>query len=254
MIRNTTALIGAAVVAVAASHASAGGIPALSIDVNIGDTNELLQPMGEFTEGGFLYERSFNDDPLTIDVAGGGVDVGWSWSADPSLGRGFGGPLSIMGGLTVQNNTGVTQTVSLLTTLPISSSITSSVIGGSVSATVTAGDASGATLSTSGGTAFYQGMIDGSVVGANAADLLPAPSTETVGAFLSGGLGPDSFGNPIPSQAAGAINTSIGIWITFDLTAGDSMSFTSVFVADIPGPSGAGLLLAAGVFASRRRR
>ena len=234
--------------------ANAGVTPALTINASLGGVGVPIMPTGVLGANGYLYERDFNTDPLTTNVADGTIDIGWSWLADPSLGRGFGGPVSLMGGLTVANNTTSTQLISFQTTLPLFSALTpSSVIGGSVAATVTAGP-DGATLSTNGSAAFYRGMIDGALVPLNAADLLPAPSSSTVGAFLSGGLGPDSFGNPIPNQPAGAINTSIGIWITFTLTPGDSMSFTSGFVADVPTPGSAAFLVLAGLVANQRRR
>ena len=237
--------------------ASLAGAPALTIDANLGGVMEQILPSGVMGENGYTYFRDFESDAFVVDVPGGTIDMGWSWLADTTASRGGGSPVSISGGLTVANNTMATQTISFQTTLPLFSALTpSSVIGGSMAATVTSGDLDGATLSTSGSTALYQGMIDGVAVPLNAADLLPAPSSAIApGAFQSGSLGPVSFGDPIPSQSAGAINTSIGIWITFELTPGDSMSWTSVFAADIPAPgSGAALIVAAGTLGMRRRR
>jgi len=254
--RQAWTIIGGSLAALVTTGAHAGKIPELTIDADLGGVMQGIMPSGEVMGSSFLYERDFNTDALMINVDDGNVSLGWSWTADTTAtSRGAGDPVALQGGLVVQNNTSSTQMFSFAVTLPIGMAITpASVIGGSISATLTAGDADGGTLSTFGETAFYQGMIDGSVVPANAADLLPDPSSDTVGAFGSGGLGPASFGDPIPSQPAGAINTSIGILITFELSAGDQMSWTSVFVADIPAPGAAPCLALVGALAARRRR
>ena len=237
------------------SAAHAGGAPALTIDANLGGEMQQIMPEGVKGEDGYTYFRDFESDALVVEIDGGNIELGWSWLADTTADRGLGSPVSISGGLVVQNNTMATQTISFQTTLPIFAALApSSVIGGSIAASVTSNDLNGATLSTSGSTAFYQGMIDGSVVPLNAADLLPAPSSVSVGQFLSGNLGPDSFGEPIPSQSAGAINASIGIWVTFELSPGDSMSYTSEFTAAIPAPGAGAVILAAGILGIRRRR
>ncbi|MCB9847908.1 MAG: hypothetical protein H6814_05790 [Phycisphaeraceae bacterium] len=238
---------------VGAGVARAGVAPALTMDVSLGGTGFLIEPTGVLGENGYLYERT---DPLTTNVfdGTGSIDITWSWLADASPGRGFGGPVSLNGGLTVQNNSSNIQVVAIRTILPLTSMLSpSSVIGGSVAATLNA-SMDGGTLSTNGNSAFYRGMIDGSVVPGNAADLVPAPSSSVVGPFQPGGFLATSFGNPIPSQSADAITSSIGILILFNLSAGDSMSFTSGFVADIPAPGGAALLAMGGLLVARRRR
>jgi|GEM_PF-3704813 len=252
------ALCGAIVMVSIADVACAGVAPALTIDANLGGVMQQFSPTGNPGGAGFQYERDFNNDPVTVNVADGTIDFGWSWIADPTAGtlaRGLGSPVSLVGGLTVANNTSATQTISFLTTLPLFSTILpSSVISGSTAATLTISD-DGGTLSTSGSTAFYQGMIDGAVVPMNAADLIPAPTTSSPGPFQSGGFAMDSFGGPAPSQPAGEISTSIGILITFDLSAGDAMSFTSAFAADnIPTPGSIAILMVAGLVTTPRRR
>jgi hypothetical protein len=254
MSRNFKSLLGAAALFAGAGVANAGVAPAPTINASLGGVGVPIVPAGALGENGYLYERDFNTDALTTDVADGTIDIGWSWLADPSLSRGFGGPVSLNGGLTVQNNTSSTQLISIQTTLPLFSMIApSSVIGGSVAATLNA-SIDGGSLSTNGTAAFYRGMIDGAIVPLDAADLVPAPMSSIVGPFQSGGFLATSFGDPIPSQPAGEITSSIGIWITFNLSAGDSMSFTSGFVADIPTPGSAAIILIAGLIANQRRR
>ena len=54
------------------------------------------------------------------------------------------------------------------------------------------------------------------------------------GALLSNTVGPAEFGNTSLVQASQKVDSSIAIFLTFDLTAGDSASFTSIF--DFPPP------------------
>lgn len=140
----------------------------------------------------------------------------------------------------------VTQTFSFTVTLPVGVVYPSTIIGGSVAGGITA-DGNGGTLSGVGGGDIWTALIDGAPV----ATLLGG--SVSVGAFESGSLGPAAFGQPIPNQPGPALNGSIAINLTFELTPGDSASFTSVFVV-VPGPAGLALLGVAGCIAGRRRR
>ena len=85
--------------------------------------------------------------------------------------------------------------------------------------------------------------------------LLKDPFQASAGGPLqSGPVGPADFGVPVWVASTQAVDTSIGIRLSFDLTPGDSASFTAIFeVQPIPGP-GALPLLVFGLLRGRRRR
>jgi hypothetical protein len=155
----------------------------------------------------------------------------------------------------VRNMTGSTQTFFLNVVLPIT--VVKGpplVISGSIQGGVTDTNGSGSATLSSAGVAIYSAAIDGTVV----KTLLNHPSSVTAtGAFQSNGFSPSpGFSTLIlPGNTA---TTNIAIRLRFNLTAGDSASFTSVFNV-VPEPStavlaGLGLLglLVAGRRAARR--
>ena len=160
----------------------------------------------------------------------------------------------------IQNTTGTTQTFFLNVVLPISPVVGPPlVISGSVQGGVTdtggvggppGAPGNGALLSSAAPTAIYSAAIDSLVV----QTLLNDPSSVSAGAFGSNSFIPSpSFLNVVlPGNTAA---TNIAIFLRFNLSAGDSATFTSVFNV-IPEPStavlgGLGLL---GLLAAGRRR
>jgi hypothetical protein len=96
-------------------------------------------------------------------------------------------------------------------------------------------------------------MIDG--VGEVGGFLMDDPFSESAGGPLfSGTVGPADFGIPEAINASQTVDASIGILLDFDLTAGDSASFTAIFEVLIPAPAGLPILAALGLVAGRRRR
>jgi len=179
---------------------------------------------------------------------GGGFKVSWGLLVNPD-------PF-IVGNLVVTNTSGSTQSFFLDVALPIGFAMANTLIGGSVTGTVTDLTGDGATVSSlpTGGP-IYRALtdVDGGFNG-NLAGSLLAGASATAGAFQSKTIGPASFGDPIPSQAYGAVNTNIAIRLAFTLTAGDSASFTSLFVVVVPAPAGAIAMLGLVGLGGRRRR
>lgn len=180
---------------------------------------------------------------------GSGFELSWGLLVNPD-------PF-IVGNLVVTNTSAVTQTFFLDVSLPINEALASTLVGGSVTGTVTDLNGDGATVSATGANdAIYRALtdVDGNFDGTLAGSLLIGASA-SAGQFQSATIGPDVFGSPIPSQPHGAVTTNIAIRLAFTLTAGDSASFTSLFVV-IPTPGALAIAMVGGLIGvgGRRRR
>lgn len=186
----------------------------------------------------------------TANCIGGGATVGdllldnWNFFVDED-------PV-VSGVVGLTNLAATTQQFTLLFTLPIVPPILGgSVIGGSIQGGGTDNNGNGVTVATAAGSAFYTALIDGSSV----QTLYDDPQSFSAGAFLSTNIPSLAFGTPIPSQAGPPALASIAIQLDFTLTAGDSATFSSVFVVEpVPEPALGGLLLSAGLLLVARHR
>jgi hypothetical protein len=225
-----------------ASSAQAATIYSLSLTRDDGVTTPATWTMNQPDPGtgGPTYSN-------TYDVHNANWDFQWGVTGDPD-------PV-VSSNLTITNNTAVTQTYISTVTLPIAPAITpSSLIGGSISGSVTDVNGNGATLATAAPDALYTALIDGVSVHT----LYDNPSSFVVTPpFGSASVPSADFGSPIPSLPGPAANSSIAIQLKFTLTPGDSMALTSVFVVNpVPEPVGLGVfgLAAAGHLGRRRRQ
>ncbi len=217
-------------IALATSSAMAGGAPALEVRWTL-DGNIVLTELPDGVPGnnGFRYNGG---------ASIGLVTMGYSLFGDPD-------PL-VSGSFTLENLSFATIEVELQVTLPILPSLPDvTLMTGSVAVAMTA-DLDGGTLATLDGIPFWQGMIDGIPVG-GATSLLSGLEMIRVGPGSPPG---DSAG--FGGIAGPAALESIGVRITFSLTPGEQMSFTSVFHVVVPGPAGL-VLLAFGALLTRRR-
>lgn len=249
--------VGSAIALTSSSALAGYSEPTLTLGLQFNDVSDMLygnQLGGNPTEDGssWTYQGSQG-----WEVDGGTMQVDWDMTAAPGA-TGDTTPRAsllsfVFNNLVVTNNTGVTQTVTMITTLGVFAPILpSSLMGGSGAGTLTT-NGDGGTMGHSGGTAMYRAMIDGLFVG-GVADLHVFDSTISVIGFGSDSTGSEDFGTPIPSAPGPAVLSDIGIQLKFTLTPGDSASWTSNFVVNVPGPAGASVLALAGVFAARRRR
>ena len=153
----------------------------------------------------------------------------------------------IGGSFSIRNMSTVTQTFNLLFNLPVSPALSSGYKSGTIGATLTDTGGGGATLSNM----TWGGLIDGG----NAMNLLTAGT-------LCFGSSPGCTATVFPVSDgplfhADGVSTSIGIAMSFDLTAGDTAEFTTNFeVAPVPVPAavwlfGSGLL---GLISVARRK
>jgi hypothetical protein len=96
-----------------------------------------------------------------------------------------------------------------------------------------------------GSAGFYSALIDGNLV----RSLGSSAYSYSGAAFGSSQVGPESF-DPVVGPA---LNATIGLQFRFTLSAGDSVSFSSLFNV-VPAPGAIALLGAAGCIGSRRLR
>ena len=234
MNKFSAALVVAGAIALPAAIAAAGnGAPDVSIEFGVGGNDPLVfNPMGS-NVGGNVY-----------NYAGNEVGEGWVFSYDLNADA---DPF-ISGNIVVQNVSFSDQTFDFTVFLP-TSVLPSSLIGGSVAGGLTDNSGNGAALGLlDGNDSIWSAIIDGTTV----ATLLGEGAA--AGAFESVSIGPEAFGTPIPSMEGPAVEDYMAINIAFELSAGASASFTSVFVAQVPAPAGLALLGVAGVVSRRRRR
>jgi MYXO-CTERM domain-containing protein len=156
----------------------------------------------------------------------------------------------ITANLVVTNNSNSVQTFSLLMTLPVSVTYENAIGTGSIVGTVTDQTFDDATVWAPDGGSLYTALVDGNAV----QTLLDDPfSASAGGAMLSSDVGPGDFGVGNPVDLGVPLNSTIGIFIEFELSPGDAASFSSVFEV-IPTPAALPMLLGVGLLGRRRRR
>ncbi|MBM4110296.1 MAG: hypothetical protein FJ254_02915 [Phycisphaerae bacterium] len=155
----------------------------------------------------------------------------------------------ISGTFSITNIASSVQTFEVTFTLDSSVQFSQSMMNGAFSGTLTDanGDGSASIGRVGGSSGFYSALIDGNLV----RSLGSSPYSYSGAAFGSSQVGPESFD---PTTGPG-LSSTIGLKFRFTLSAGDSVSFSSLFnVVDVPAPGALALLGCAGCIGSRRRR
>jgi hypothetical protein len=151
----------------------------------------------------------------------------------------------VLNNILVTNTTTTTQIYSVTVGLPTSFPAPN-LIAGNITTSVIDGGSGSATISTASPDPIYQAQIDGSTVETLQDD--PFSITTSISSGSSASFGFDPSAIPVVS--------SIGIKLTFQLTAGDTAAIISRFDV-VPEPSClalCGIALAFGVAAGRRNR
>ncbi len=175
----------------------------------------------------------------------------WNCVFNDDLGNAAtGGPAFVVANIVVTNNSINTQNFQLLMSMPVARAIVNPTESGSVVGTVTDLTFDDATISAPAAQSIYTARIDG----IDEQALLSAPFSQNAGGPLqSSVVGPADFGLPIPIAASQDVDSSIGILLNFNLSAGDSGSFTAIFEV-VPAPGVAPLLAMFALVGRRRRR
>lgn len=191
-----------------------GSGPTQNTTLGSGDLGEIDNGDGTFSYAG---------SAASANPEGWGLSWGVTVKEDPFIDGVF---------AVTNNSPTVTQTYTVIFTLPITPQILpSSLAGASVIGNLTT-NGGGGTLGHNLGAPMFTAFLDGVPYDT----LLPFDSSVTV-AFGSGSTGADSFGLPGLTQPGPQVLSSMAIQLTFTLTPGDSASFTSRFeVVPIPEP------------------
>lgn len=244
-----TCLALAAAIALGATKAGATPTVSLYIGSNVGGTYDTYNVTdaatidngdGTFSLSGVGYGTTFNCD--------------WALSVNPDP--------SITGTFNLTNLSASSQTFILTITLPVSPIGAPTRMGGDFG-TVTYTDQNldgSVTLATVGSDSFYRALIDAAATpGAPPVGDLGVFSLSATGSGVSGTVSQQTFGAPIPSAVGPAVNSSIGIRIKFNLTAGDRVQIPVFFQVEpgvvTPEPQAA-LLIGLGLlgFVAARKR
>lgn len=170
-----------------------------------------------------------------------GTSMSWAYLVDPD-------PF-ITGSLSLTNETSTAKSYVVNFSLDITPPMAASLISGQVSGSLTDSNGSGGALLTStAGGPVYTALADGLFAQSLMSNASQSVSSVYGTTSFSGG----SFGQPT-AIAGPAINNTIGIRYAFTLSAGDSVSFSSIFVA-VPAPGVLALGCFAGAFARGGRR
>ena len=153
----------------------------------------------------------------------------------------------INGTFSITNTANSTQTFTVNFTLNSTVQFAQSLMNGAFAGTLNDanGDGSASIGRVAGSAGFYSALIDGNLV----RSLGSSAYSYSGMAFGSSQVGPESF-DPVVGPA---LNATIGLQFRFTLSAGDSVSFSSLFNV-VPAPGAIALLGAAGCISSRRRR
>ncbi len=192
---------------------------------------DLTSPNLSYTEDGKTFTLTRNEQAA---ISGASTMNGWTYdwtitaSTNPFIESSF----------SVTNQTASTQTFDLFFSLPVSTTFAPGFKSGELNFTFT--DANG-----DGSASVVLNSWDGLIDGVSALQLFTA-SIPCSGTGCSGGIAPVSTG---PVLHSAGVNSTLGLLLSFDLSAGDTVTMDTRFeVSPVPVP-GAAWLFGSGLIA-----
>ncbi len=179
-----------------------------------------------------------------------------SWSVvfhEAADGVATGGGAFVTTHIVITNNLLTTQNFTSQLTLPLAKSVLSPMMRGEIFGMLTDLTLDEATLWAPTGSRIYTPRIDG--FDESVGYLLSDPYELTAQVLSQAQVGPASFGVPALEAASRDATESIGMFLNFDLTAGDSVALiASLEILPVPAAGALPLLPGFGLLAGRRRR
>lgn len=239
--RRRAACAGIAAAAMFAPGASADLAPQVLVDLQVDSASSQILPPGVATGSPGTYQYAgastlAGDHSFSFNFVGTDVAVA--------------GRALVGGSFLYTNASAESQWVRIDISLPTSQLGNTSLVGGSISGTLSAnGDGGFIALGPAGMTSLWNGSI-----GNSSWDLLSQWGGTSASAYGSAVIPSSSFGLPGPSAPGPTLGQDARIRLSFILSAGDTVGLSTAFVAQpVPAPGAIALVALAGCMRRRRR-
>ncbi len=239
----------ATAVAAGLTGLASAGIPVMGVSItSSGGGSASQSPAGVTVDGVPNQYRYVSSPPMT--AVGNFVASYELFAMDTAVTdrQAVGGLISLI------NASAVTQTYTVNISASCLPQGSSSLLSGSMSGTLQDAGGNGAIFSIGGTSGGWAGFIGNGGVNTQVGSLFTAPLTVTAAPWLTNQIVDQSFGIPSPLTSGLPMGDSASIRITFQLSAGDRVDLTTVFVVAVPAPGAFALVAAAGIVGSPRRR
>lgn len=240
MIRSgVRGLLATAALAAATTMTASGDGPTVTLGITADGNSQSSGLSGSATADPVVFNYQGS-------LLGGTGDWLLSWNFNASNNANGGTQAFTAGNYVIQNLSANAIAFEFTVSLP-TALVGQTVYGGSVSGGLTT---SGPGFITDNDTPLWIGSTGANTI----ASLFNNPFSVVRAEAGSSSLGFESFGEPIPSLPGPDLGADLKITLRFILGANSSASFTSVFVAAVPGPGALALLGLGGLVAGGRRR
>lgn len=237
---NTTIAIA---LAAGISGAATAGIPVMSLNVAGSNGGYGVASLSAAPVADSPNQYRFTGSPIIAT----GVYSSFTLYAMDSAAA---GRQSFGGLITVINSSAVTQTFVVNVSASTDPQGSSALVSGSMSGTLMDQGGNGATFGMGGATPGWSGLLGSTSV----ASMYTTAGSVVAQPYMTAQIPGQSFGLSSPLTVATGIGSSAGIRLSFQLSAGDRVDLTTVFVVAVPAPGVFALVAAAGIVGTPRRR